>query len=45
MDPDGEFFYVSNAIDATISTFRFTDASGNIELVNEVSASGWVFTR
>ena len=40
MDPDGEFFYVSNAIDATISTFRFTDASGNIELVNEVSASG-----
>ena len=40
LDPDGEFFYVSNAIDATISTFRFTDASGNIELVNEVAASG-----
>ena len=40
LDPDGEYFYVSNAIDATISTFRFTDASGNIELVNEVAASG-----
>ena len=40
LDPDGEFFYVSNAIDATISTFRFTDASGNIELVSEVAASG-----
>ena len=40
LDPDGEYFYVSNAIDATISTFRFTDASGNIELINEVAASG-----
>jgi len=40
LDPDGEHFYVSNAIDATISTFRFTDASGNIELINEVAASG-----
>ncbi len=40
LDPDGEYFYVSNAIDSTISTFRFTDASGNIELVNEVAASG-----
>ncbi len=40
LDPDGEYFYVSNAIDASISTFRFTDASGNIELINEVAASG-----
>ena len=40
LDPDGEHFYVSNAIDATISTFRFTDASGNIELISEVAASG-----
>lgn len=40
LDPDGEYFYVSNAIDASISTYRFTDASGNIELVNEVAASG-----
>ena len=40
MDPDGEHFYVSNAISATISTFRFTDASGNVELLNEVAASG-----
>jgi len=38
--PDGEYFYVSNAIDATISSFRFTDASGNIELINEVAAVG-----
>ena len=32
--PDGEYFYVSNAIDATISSFRFTDGSGNIELLS-----------
>ena len=38
--PDGEYFYVSNAIDATISSFRFTDGSGNIELIQEVAAVG-----
>ena len=40
LSPDGEYFFVSNAIDATISSFRFTDASGNIELIEEVAASG-----
>jgi len=40
LDPDGEYFYVSNAIDSTISTFKFTDESGNVELINEVAASG-----
>jgi len=38
--PDGEFFWVSNAVDASISTYRFTDESGNIELVDEVAAFG-----
>ena len=40
LSPDGEYFFVSNAIDATISSFRFTDASGNVELIQEVAASG-----
>ena len=40
MSPDGEFFWVSNAVDASISSYRFTDASGNIELVQEVAAFG-----
>ena len=40
LSPDGEYFFVSNAIDATISSFRFTDASGNVELIEEVAASG-----
>ncbi len=38
--PDGEFFWVSNALDASISTYRFTDASGNVELVEELAAIG-----
>ncbi len=38
--PDGEYFYVSNALDASISSYRFTDASGNIELVEELAAIG-----
>lgn len=40
MSPDGEYFWVSNALDASISTYRFTDASGNIELVQELAAIG-----
>ena len=40
LSPDGEYFFVSNAIDATISSFRFTEASGNVELIEEVAASG-----
>jgi len=42
LDPDGEYFYVSNAIDSTISTFKFTDESGNVELINEVAGSIWI---
>lgn len=38
--PDGEYFYVSNALDASISSYRFTDSSGNIELVQELAAFG-----
>lgn len=38
--PDGEYFWVSNALDASISSYRFTDASGNIELVEELAAIG-----
>ena len=38
--PDGEYFYVSNALDASISSYRFTDSSGNIELVQELAAIG-----
>ncbi len=38
--PDGEYFWVSNALDASISTYRFTDDSGNIELVEELAAIG-----
>ena len=40
MSPDGEFFWVSNAVDASISTYRFTDDSGNVELVEELAAIG-----
>ncbi len=40
LSPDGEYFWVSNALDASISTYRFTDASGNIELVQELAAIG-----
>ena len=40
MSPDGEYFWVSNALDASISTYRFTDESGNIELVDELGAIG-----
>lgn len=40
MSPDGEFFWVSNAVDASISSYRFTDASGNIELVEVLAATG-----
>lgn len=40
MSPDGEYFWVSNALDASISSYRFTDDSGNIELVQELAAIG-----
>ena len=40
MSPDGEYFWVSNALDSSISTYRFTDSSGNVELVEEVAAFG-----
>ena len=40
MSPDGEFFWVANALDASISSYRFTDDSGNIELVEELAAIG-----
>ncbi len=40
MSPDGEYFWVSNAVDASISSYRFTDASGNVELVEEIAAVG-----
>lgn len=40
MDPNGEYFWVSNALDSSISSYRFTDASGNIELVEELAATG-----
>jgi len=40
MSPDGEYFWVSNALDASISTYRFTDASGNVELVDVLGATG-----
>lgn len=38
--PDSEFFWVSNALDASISSYRFTDDSGNIELVEVLAATG-----
>lgn len=40
MSPDGEYFWVSNALDASISTYRFTDETGNVELVQELAAIG-----
>jgi len=40
LSPDGEYFWVSNAVDASISTYRFTDSSGNVELIDEVAAIG-----
>jgi len=40
VSPDGEYFWVSNALDASISTYRFTDSSGNVELVEELAAIG-----
>ncbi len=40
MSPDGEFFWVANALDASISSYRFTDATGNIELVEVLAAAG-----
>jgi len=40
LSPDGEYFWVSNALDASISSYRFTDDSGNIELVQELAAIG-----
>ena len=38
--PDGEFFWVSNALDSSISSYRFTDDSGNIELLEVLAATG-----
>ncbi len=40
MSPDGEYFWVSNALDASISSYRFTDSTGNVELVQELAAIG-----
>lgn len=40
MSPDGEYFWVSNALDSSISSYRFTDATGNVELVQELAAIG-----
>ena len=40
LSPDGEYFWVSNALDASISTYRFTDETGNVELVDELAAIG-----
>ncbi len=40
LSPDGEYFWVSNALDASISSYRFTDATGNVELVEELAAIG-----
>lgn len=38
--PDSDYFWVSNALDASISTYQFTDSSGNVELVEELAAIG-----
>ena len=40
MSPDEEFFFVSNALDASISSYRFTDETATIELVEELAAIG-----
>lgn len=40
MSPDGEYFWVSNALDASISSYRFTDDTGNIELIEVIAAAG-----
>lgn len=40
ISPDGEYFWVSNALDASISSYRFTDATGNVELVQVLAATG-----
>ena len=40
MSPDGNYFWVSNALDASISSYQFTDDSGNVELVQELAAIG-----
>ena len=38
--PDGEFFWVSNALDSSISSYRFTDDTGNVELLEVLAATG-----
>jgi len=40
LSPDGKYFWVSNALDASISSYQFTDDSGNVELVEELAAIG-----
>ncbi|MFK7858817.1 MAG: beta-propeller fold lactonase family protein [Granulosicoccus sp.] len=40
VSPVDDYFWVSNAVDATISSFQFTDASANIELLQDVAAAG-----
>ena len=40
VSPDGEYFWVANALDASISSYRFTDDTGNVELVEELAAIG-----
>ena len=40
ISPDGQYFWVSNALDASISSYQFTDDSGNVELVDVLAATG-----
>ncbi len=40
VSPDGEYFWVSNALDASISSYRFTDDTGNVELIEVIAAAG-----
>ena len=40
VSPDGEFFWASNALDASISSYRFTNDTGNIELIQELATFG-----
>ena len=40
VSPDGEYFWVANALDASISSYRFTDDTGNVELVEVLAAIG-----
>lgn len=37
MSPDNQHFWVSKGQDTAISTYRFTDSSGNYELLEEIN--------